>query len=69
MKFSELREGESYWTKVGKNWQPVVLHSLRRDVVDPLNTIIRDKDRQVIVRTPAGNQIYRVSGQLHKTPK
>lgn len=69
MKFGELKEGESYWTKIGKNWQPVTLTSMRRGVPDPLYTTVRDKDRQVIVRSAAGNQLYRVAGELHKAPK
>lgn len=62
MKRSKLVVGQSYRSKVSGDWQMVTLVSLRDDIPDSSMT---DKERkEVLVRTGAGNVIYRSAGQL-----
>ncbi len=51
--------GNSYWTKVGQNWQLVTV----------LRFGLSLSGNDVVVRTLAGNQIYRDVRQLHLTHK
>jgi hypothetical protein len=57
MKKEQLKVGEQYRTKIGGDWQLVTLSSLRKDL---------PPSADVIVRTGAGNLIYRTPGQLRK---
>lgn len=62
MKYEHLTVGESYQTKIGGDWQLVVLQNKREE----LNAGKSSREVQVIVRTGAGNLIYRTPGQLRR---
>ena len=60
MKYSSLTQGANYRTKVGRDWQIVNLQSKREE----LNRGKTDREKEVVVRTGAGNLLYRTPGQL-----
>lgn len=60
MQYKSLKIGEQYKTKLSNAWQLVTLTSLRTE----LNEGKFDRDKQVLVRTGAGNIIYRRPGEL-----
>jgi hypothetical protein len=62
IKRAKLVVGNQYKTKISQEWQQVTLASMRDDVPNSSGT---DVDRkEVLVRTGAGNLIYRSPGQL-----
>jgi hypothetical protein len=62
LKRTKLVVGNQYRTKIGKEWQQVTLASMRDDVPNSSMTDVERKE--VLVRTGAGNLIYRSPGQL-----
>ncbi len=64
MKRAKLMVGQAYKTKVSGDWQIVTLVSLRDDVPEALHSLRPIEQKEVLVRTGAGNVIYRKASQL-----
>jgi hypothetical protein len=62
---ANLVVGERYKTKIGQVWKEVTLSALRDEQVYQ-SSLTMEKDHQVLVRTEAGNLIYRSPGQLRR---
>lgn len=60
MKFIQLATGKQYRTKIGPQWQLVQLIDMR----EVHNVGKAERDKEVIVKSGAGNLIYRTAGQL-----
>lgn len=70
MKKSQLVVGRSYQTKIGTNYQTVTLVNKREDGNAPYGMTVAkyNETSEVVVRTKAGNQIYRKASQLKPAP-
>jgi len=66
MKRENLVVGQKYLAKIGRDWKPVRLESLRDDVPEPPCALVQSST--VIVRTESGNLIYREPSELRRAP-
>ncbi len=66
MKRANLREGELYKSKFGREWRTVRLVSLRTDVPRPYGGCDEEQFEVIVERPETRQQVYRRAGELRK---